>query len=79
MSSDQWATYADAAAIVGVPEALLRKWKRKGVIDSTVIGGKIHVELGDIRRAERSMRLHGHRPGRGQRRADLRNVTNRPD
>jgi len=73
--SDQWATYADAATLTGVNEALLRKWKRKGVVASTTISGRVHVALGDVRRAERSLRLHGTRPGQGRRRADLRDVT----
>lgn len=75
----QWATYADAATATGLDEALLRKWKHRGVIESCTIGGRIYVALEDVRHAERSMRQHGHRPGRGQRRADLRHRDQRAD
>lgn len=60
--TDQWATYADAARDVGVPEATIRVWVhrgRKGTgrrIETTVIGRRLHVHLADVRRAERDSR-----------------------
>ncbi len=63
--SAQWATYADAATLTGVPEATLRQWKRRGVVRAVTIGRKVHIDLADARRAERSLRLHGDRPGQG--------------
>ena len=59
---DQWATYADAARIVGVPEATLRWWVHRGRkgqgarIETLSIRGRVYVHLEDTRRTERDAR-----------------------
>lgn len=62
--TDQWATYADAAFLVGVNEATIRTWGKRGRVATQRIGRRMHVHLGDVRRAERDLRLHGPKPGR---------------
>lgn len=62
----QWALVSDAAQATGVPAPTVRTWVARGRIDSQRIGGKVHVDLAQVRRAERDMRVHGARPGRAR-------------
>lgn len=54
--SDQWATYADASALLHVPTTTLRVWVHRGRIETARIRGRVHVSLYDARRAERDAR-----------------------
>lgn len=64
MTIDQWCTYTDAAALTGVAESTIRTWGKRGRITTSTIGGRVHVLLGEVRRAERDLRLNGPKPGR---------------
>lgn len=58
----QWATYADASALLHVPATTLRVWVHRGNkgqgrrIETTFIRGRVHVSLADARRAEKDAR-----------------------
>ena len=60
--TDQWATYADAASLVGVPVNTLRVWVHRGRkgksrhIETRTIHRQVYVHLADVRHAERDSR-----------------------
>lgn len=66
----QWVRCSDAAADVGLSEDTIRTWGKRGVIAKTRIGGRLHVDLAMVRRAERDVRVNGKRPGR-RRKAEM--------
>ena len=53
---DQWVTYAEAARATRVLTGTLVVWAHRGKVRTTKIGGRTHVHLGDVRRAERAWR-----------------------
>ncbi|MCL2089863.1 MAG: hypothetical protein FWH11_01335 [Micrococcales bacterium] len=60
--ADQWATVADAARDTRVRQGTIRVWIHRGIVERRTIGGRTHVHLADVRRAERTMRMSGGRP-----------------
>lgn len=61
--TDQWCTYTDAATLTGVAVGTLRVWVHRGrigkgrPIETRIVGRKVYLHLGDVRRAERDSRL----------------------
>jgi len=63
---NEWLPVADAAGAVGVRPGLIRLWAHRGRIISFHHAGRLAVEMGSVRRAERDLRVNGPRPGRAR-------------